>query len=187
MKRFVWRLQRVLDIKTKEEQKKRAELLELTDKLAQTQGELLMQQRILDDIINGLTEKNPQKRLGEQEFFLKHSQTSDEQIKKLRDKVSELESQQRKKIAEVLRVRRFKEGLERLRAETKRRFIEEAERLEQKELDEGATISFARKKINPVGSFIMRNNMTQKGKISSGVNRGEHKESSIINQGDSCE
>jgi len=54
-------------------------------------------------------------------------------------------------------------------------------------LDEGATISFARKKINPVGSFIMRNNMTQKGKISSGVNRGEHKESSIINQGDSCE
>ena len=91
------------------------------------------------------------------------------------------------KIAEALRLRRFKEGLERLREEAKRRFIEEQERLEQKESDEGAIISFARKKINPVGSFIMRNNMTQKGKISNGVNRGERKESSIINQGDSCE
>ncbi len=69
MKRFVWRLQRVLEIKTKEEQAKRAELLGLTEKLAQTQGKLLTQQRILENIIDGLTGKNPQKRLGEQEFF----------------------------------------------------------------------------------------------------------------------
>ena len=69
MKRFVWRLQRVLDIKTKEEQTKRAELLELTEKLAQVRGELLTQQRILEDIIDGLIGKDAQKRLGEQEFF----------------------------------------------------------------------------------------------------------------------
>ena len=145
MRRFVWRLQRVLDIKTKEEQTKRAELLELTEKLAQVRGELLMQHRILEDIIDGLTQKNPQKRLGEQEFFLKCSATSDEQIKKLKEKERELESQQRKKIGEVLTVRRFKEGLEKLRAKAKREFIKSAEKLEQKELDEGATISFARK------------------------------------------
>jgi len=145
MRRFVWRLQRVLDIKTKEEQTKRAELLELTEKLAQVRGELLMQQRILENIIDGLIRKNPQKRLGEQEFFLKCSTTSDEQIKNLKEKERELESQQRKKIGEVLSVRRFKEGLERLRAEAKREFIKSAEKLEQKELDEGATIGFARR------------------------------------------
>ena len=147
MKRFVWRLQRVLEIKTKEEQKKRAELLKLTEKLARFRRELLTQQKILEDIISDITGKKPQKRLSEQEFFLKCSVTNDELIKKLRNKVSELESQQRGKIAEVLRAKRFKEGLEKLRAEAKRQFIKEQEKLEQKELDEGATISFSRKKL----------------------------------------
>lgn len=147
MKRFVWRLQRVLDIKTKEEQAKRAELFELTEKLAETQGELLRQKRILEDIISDITGQNPQKRLGKQEFFLRYSAINDEQIKKLKNKVAELESQQREKIVEVLKVRRFKEGLEKLRAKAKAQFIKEQEKLEQKELDEGATISFTRRKI----------------------------------------
>jgi flagellar biosynthesis chaperone FliJ len=147
MKRFVWRLQTVLDIKTKEEEVKRSELLKIIEKLAKTQGELLMQQRILEDIISVITGKKSQERLGEQEFFLKCSVTSDEVIKKLKNKVSELKSQQREKIVEVLKVRRLKEGLERLRAEAKKEFIKEQEKLEQKELDEGAIISFTRKKL----------------------------------------
>lgn len=152
MKRFVWRLQRVLDIRKKEEQKARAELLELTERLAQKRGELLMQQKMLEDIINGLTGENPKKRLGKQEFFLKFSAASNEQIKKLEDKVNELELQQRDKIAEVLKLRRFKEGLEKLRTEAKIRFIKEQEKLEQKELDEGATVSFVRRAQSKVRS-----------------------------------
>jgi flagellar biosynthesis chaperone FliJ len=146
MKRFVWRLQHILDIRAKEEQVKRKELLEITERLAETRGKLLTRQMVLRDLIAGIAEKRPQKRLGEQEFFLKHSMTNDEQIKRLKDKVSKLELRQRKKITEVLKVKRFKEGLEQLRAEAKRRFIKEQERLEQKELDEVARISFARKK-----------------------------------------
>ena len=148
MKRFVWRLQRVLEIKKKEEVKKRAELLEMAEKIAETRGELLTRQKMLEDIIDGLTRENPKKRLGEQELFLRYSTTSDEQIKELKDKISKLESQEREKIAEVLKVRRFKEGLERLRVEAKTRFIKEQEKLEQKELDEGATVSFVRKSRN---------------------------------------
>jgi flagellar biosynthesis chaperone FliJ len=147
MKRFVWRLQTVLDIKTKEEEVKRSELLEIIEKLAETQGELLRQQRILEDIISVITGKKSQERLGEQEFFLKCSVTSDELIKKLKNATIELKSQQRKKIAEVLKVRRLKKGLERLRTEAKQEFIKEQEKLEQKEQDEGATISFSRKKL----------------------------------------
>jgi flagellar export protein FliJ len=145
MKRFVWRLQRVLDIKKKEEQKTRAELFELTERLAQARGELLARQKMLESIIEELAERNPKRRLGEQEFFLRYSTASDEQIKRLRENVNKLESQQREKIAEVLKVRRFKEGLEKLRSEAKIQFIKEQEKLEQKELDEGATISFVRK------------------------------------------
>jgi flagellar FliJ protein len=148
MKRFVWRLQRVLEIKKKEEQKVRAELFQLTEKLAQTRGELFRWQKMLENIIVGLAEKNPKKRLGEQEFFLKYSATSDEQIRKLEDKKKGLESQHREKIAEVLKVKRFKEGMEKLRVEAKVQFIKEQEKLEQKEMDEGATISFVRKSRN---------------------------------------
>ena len=144
MKRFVWRLQRVLDIRAKEEETKRAELLEITERLAETRGGLLTRQRILKDIISDIAEKKLQKRLGEQEFFLKYSITSDEEIKKLQNKVSELESEQREKIVEVLKARRSKEGLEKLRAEAKRQFIENQEKLEQKDLDEMAGISFVR-------------------------------------------
>lgn len=71
--------------------------------------------------------------------------TDDELIKKLREKKHELETQQRKKIAELLEVKRFKEGLEKLRDKAKMQFITEQEKLEQEELDEGATISFTRK------------------------------------------
>jgi flagellar biosynthesis chaperone FliJ len=145
MKRFVWRLQRVLDIKKKEEQKTRAELFEVTEKLAQTRGALLTRQKILESIIEGLTKETPKKRLGDQEFFLKYSAVTIEKIRRLEDKVSRLESQQREKIAEVLKVRKFKEGLEKLRAEAKIEFIRQQEKLEQKELDEGATISFVRR------------------------------------------
>ena len=148
MKRFVWRLQRVLEIKKKEEQKVRAQLFQLTEKLAQARGELLSRQKMLENIIDGLAGENPKERLGEQEFFLRYSAASDEQIKKLKNKTNDLESQQREKIAEVLKVRRFKEGLERLRAEAKMQFIKEQEKLQQKELDEGATISFVRKSRN---------------------------------------
>jgi len=144
MRRFVWRLQRVLDIKEKEEQRARGELFELAEMLAETRGRLLTRQKMLEDIIRGLTEENPAVRLGKQEFFLRYSATSDEQIQKLKDTIRALELQQREKVAEVLKVRTSKEGLERLRLETKKQFIEEQERLEQKELDERAGVSFVR-------------------------------------------
>lgn len=144
MKRFVWRLQRVLDIREKEEQKKKAELLELTDKLAVTRGELLIQQKTIENIINSLNNENLKNRLGKQEFFLAYSHASDKQIKKLKEKIRNLELQQKEKIAEVLKAKRYKEGLKRLRTEARLQFIKEQEKEEQKELDDGSTISFVR-------------------------------------------
>jgi flagellar FliJ protein len=146
MKRFVWRLQRVLDIRRKEEQIKRAELLEITEKLAHTRGALLIRKRMLKDMIDSLTEEHPRSRLGKQEFFLKCSAATDELINKLERKVNELETQQKAKIAEVLKVKRFTEGLKKLRVEAKTQFIKEQERLEQKDADEMTIMGFARKK-----------------------------------------
>jgi flagellar FliJ protein len=145
MKLFVWRLQRVLDIKIKEERIKRAELIEITEKLAQAQNEMLTQKRILKDIINTLTEEHPRNRLDKQELFLKCSAINDELIKKLESKVSEMGKRQKEKINEVIKVKQFRKSLEKLRAETKMQYIKEQEKIEQKDADEITTMSFARK------------------------------------------
>ena len=144
MKRFVWRLQRVLDIRKKEEQIKTAELIEITDKLAVTRGKLLIIRKRIENIINRITNESPMMRLGKQEFFLAYSYTSDKQLKKLKEEIGQLKSKQKDKIQEVLKIRRSKEGLEKLQTKAKLKFIKEQEKYEQKELDEGATVTFIR-------------------------------------------
>jgi flagellar export protein FliJ len=144
MRRFVWRLQRVLDIRTKQEQVKTQELFALTEKLAQARGELLTQQRILRDIIESIARERAGERIGKQEFFLRNSAATDELIKQLEGAVKELENRQKDMIAEVLKIRRSKEGLERLREQAKKRYIEEQDKLEQKQLDEMAVTGWTR-------------------------------------------
>jgi flagellar FliJ protein len=148
MKKFVWRLQRVLDIKKKEEQKKQSELLAITEKLAHARGELLIRKKILENVIDSLAKENPMRRLAKQEFFLRCSTTNDEVIRKLENKVNELETQQREKKAEVLKLKRFNKSLEKLRIEAKTQFMQEQDRLEQKEMDEITTVRFAGKIIS---------------------------------------
>ncbi len=145
MRRFVWRLQRVLDIRTKEEQLKRMELFRLTETLAIKRSDLLTRQRILREIMAEITQDRSPGRLGTQEFFLRNANRDDRIIRTLKDEIRDLEVRQKEKTAEVLAAKRFKEGLEKLRAEAKTRFLEEQERLEQKEMDDRTTISFARR------------------------------------------
>ena len=85
-------------------------------------------------------------RLSKQEFFLRNSAATDELIKQLKANICELEIKQKEKIAEVLKLRRFKEGLEHLREQAQRKYIEAQEKLEQKQLDETATLSFTRER-----------------------------------------
>jgi flagellar biosynthesis chaperone FliJ len=144
MKRFAWRLQKVLDIKIKEEQLKRMELFRLTEMLAIKRGELLMRRRILQEIAKEITQDRSAGRLGHQEFFLRNSDADDRLIRRLTGEIEDLEMQRKQKTAEVLAIRRFKEGLQRLRTEAKVRFIEEQEKLEQKEMDDRTTIAFVR-------------------------------------------
>jgi flagellar biosynthesis chaperone FliJ len=134
----------VLDIRTKQEQVKTQELFALTGKLSQARGELLTQQRILQDIIESIARERKEKRIGKQEFFLRNSAATDELIRQLEVAVRELESRQKEMIVEVLKIRRSKEGLERLREQAKKRYIEEQDKLEQRQLDEMAVVSFVR-------------------------------------------
>jgi flagellar biosynthesis chaperone FliJ len=144
MKRFAWRLQKILDIKTKEEQFKRMELFRLTEALAEKRTELLMRQRILQEAMAEITRTPLSDRLKTQELFLRHAATNDQCIRELQGQIKDMEIRQQEKIQEVLAAKRFKEGLEKLRAEAKERYIHEQEKLEQKETDDRTTIAFSR-------------------------------------------
>ncbi|MDI9430208.1 MAG: flagellar FliJ family protein [Sedimentisphaerales bacterium] len=144
MKRFEWRLQKVLDVKTKEEQFKRMELVRLTEALAIKRSELLMRRRILQEIAAQIARDRSRGRLEAQEFFLRNADADDRIIRTLRAEVEKLDTQRTQKTAEVLAAKRFREGLEKLRTEAKARFIEEQEKIEQKEMDDRTTVAFAR-------------------------------------------
>jgi flagellar biosynthesis chaperone FliJ len=145
MKRFQWRLQRVLDVKAKEEQIKRIELVRLTEELTARRGELLLRQRVLQNLLADIRRDRSPDRLNAQAFFLRRVAVDDEQIRKLKENIAALEVRQKEKMAEVLAVRRFKEGLEKLRAQAEQEYIYEAEKTEQKESDERTSIAFARR------------------------------------------
>jgi len=143
MRRFVWRLQKVLDVKAKEEQLRRTELFRLTEQLAARRGELLLRQRILQDLLNEIRQQQAPVRLHAQEFFLRHAAADDEQIHRLQEEIANLEIRQKQKREEVLAVRRFKEGLEKLREHAREEHTREQQRLEQRELDERTAIAWS--------------------------------------------
>jgi flagellar biosynthesis chaperone FliJ len=144
MKRFVWRLQKVLDVKSKQEQLKRNELFQIAQQLAAKRGELLLRQRILQDLLAEIRGQETPVRLNAQEFLLRQAAVDDEQIRCLRGEVATLAVRHKEKTAEVLAVRQFKEGLEKLRQQAKEQYIREQEKAEQKESDERTTLAFAR-------------------------------------------
>jgi flagellar biosynthesis chaperone FliJ len=145
MRRFTWRLQRVLDVKAKEEQLRRTELFRLTELLTAKRGEMLMRQRVIENLLADLRNDRSPERLSSQAFVLQRVAVDDERIRKLQEEIAALEVRHKDKTAELLTVRRYKEGLEKLRAQAKEEYIQEQERLEQKEQDDRTTVSCARR------------------------------------------
>jgi flagellar biosynthesis chaperone FliJ len=144
MTRFVWRLQRVLDVRAKQEQIKRTELFRVTEELAARRSELLMRQRILQDLIRSVQRERTPERLNAQEFVLRQATTNDEQIRKTKEQIMDLEVRQKEKTSELLTVRRAREALERLRTEARERFLREQDKQEQKQQDDRTTGVYAR-------------------------------------------
>jgi len=149
MKRFVWRLQKILDLRTQQERLQRTELFRITEQLAARRGELLLRRRLLQDLLAEIARTPSAQRWSAQEFFLRHAGTDDEQIRCLQEQVAALEVRRREKAAEVLTVRRSKEGLAKLREQAREHYRQGQNRLEQKELDERATITFTRPAATP--------------------------------------
>ena len=145
MKKFIWRLQRLLDIKIKQEGAKRGELVAVTEQAVAVRSQIMVQRVALRKMLAELSQKKAKQRLSEQEFFLKYAHVSDKAIKRLEEELAELEKVRQAKIKEIMKIRRYRKGLEKLRAEARAEFQKEEQRYEQKESDAKTTVSFARK------------------------------------------
>ena len=152
MKRFEWRLQRVLDIKDKAERLKRAELLQLGERLVEAHAILRAQQRLLRETLAQVARLEDATRISEQALVLKQSAHNDQHMQRLQATIGRLEAEKEAKAAEVLALRREREGLERLRAQALEVFVAEQEKREQREVDNQVSIRFARQRQSKVTS-----------------------------------
>jgi flagellar FliJ protein len=147
MKRFKWNLQRLLDVKIRQEELKKGQLLALIQNIAAVRQSILIRQTKLRQMLAELAARQPAERLSQQQLFLKAVAFADEQIEKLKNQLKELGTQRTAMMAEVLELRRFRKSLEKLRAVARQEYDLEVKKFEQQNLDEAAGIAFARESI----------------------------------------
>jgi len=144
MARFVWRLQRVLDIRQKEEQVLRSELMALSERMVVLRQEIMVIRARIHTALEKLSNKKTEERLSEQQLFMKYSEYSENEINSLRSKLSEVDKQRKEKMNEILKKRKEIKSLEKLRAKAKEEFLADAAHKEQNEFDEYANNKFGR-------------------------------------------
>ena len=123
MASFVWRLQRVLDIRVKEEQAIRSELMALSERMVLLRQEIMVIRARIHTALEELSEKEPADRLSGQQVFMKHAEYSENEINSLRAKLSNVEIQRREKMNELLKKRQSIKTLEKLRDKAKEEFL----------------------------------------------------------------
>ncbi len=145
MKRFKWKLQRVLDIKTQHERAIRNDLFVLAHTIAGVREEILERRTILRTLLEELGKRRLGDRLHDQAIFMQFSKVEERQIERLGARLKELEAQRAEKQEQFLAVRSTCKTLERLREEAREQHMREVGKREQMAFDESAHIAFARK------------------------------------------
>ena len=147
--RFVWRLQRVLDLKEKVEKVQEAALLRLTEELAAAKMLYLREKRKLNDTMTALSRTSPGERLPQQQLFLKYVAYDNERLRQQSLTLQKMEAAQKERVVELIELKQAREGMQKIRAEAKRAFEIDQEKREQKESDDLANSAFAHKRRNP--------------------------------------
>ena len=144
MRKFVWRLQRLLDIKIKQEEVKRGELVSVTQQAVAVRGKLMMQRTLLRLKMEEVAEADATERISEQRLFLQLAHVVDRKITELEEQLAKVEELRQEKMQEVMEIRKFRKGLEKIRENDKVEFVKEQERLEQIDLDDKTSVRYAR-------------------------------------------
>jgi len=121
------------------------ELAKVTKNIEETEMLVIKHKKMLEQVISEISQKSTSERLRAQEFFIKYSSGSDEIIKRLTQKIAELQDERKKKLEELIKMKHYREGLEKLKERAKAKATQEQERQYQKQLDDEAGMRMARK------------------------------------------
>jgi flagellar FliJ protein len=144
MRKFVWRAQKVLDVKKVEEQRKKNELLRTTEELSGAMSLLLTKKALLREILEKLGSKEMMRDFEQRQIFFRYSVVNDEAIESLKQEIALLEKKQQEQIAEYMKIRQYNQGLEKLKEQARIKFYDEQEKIEQKQADEDTVMKYAR-------------------------------------------
>ena len=145
MKKFRWRLQRLLDIREKQEEALRVELATLTEQTAALRGRILMEKAMLRSRLSELRQADAPERIAQQQMFMQYVAAIDAKIAGLQRDLNAMEQKRKERIEAIMTVRKFRKALERLRAQAEEAYRQQAEHAEQSEQDENANAAVARK------------------------------------------
>ena len=149
MKRFVWRLQRLLDLKTKQQDLIRMELMAMSERIAQIRAGILMHKAEIRSRLAELRQLPPEQRPARQQMFLQFVHVLDTRIRTMEQSAAQLEEQRKQKMNELMEVRKSQKSLEKLRQRAKDAYHQQQEYILQKETDETSSTAYARQILVP--------------------------------------
>jgi len=144
VRRFAWRLQRLLDIKVKQERSLRSELVTLTERAVALRGRILARRAALRRLLDGLS-CDEDDWVARRRLVLEQATVTEQLLMTLEQQLETLEKERHDKMREVLDVRKFRKRLERLRARAYEQFMQEQEKRMQDEIDDRTNVGTARR------------------------------------------
>jgi len=144
VKRFKWKLQRVLDIKTQHERALRSDLFTLAQAVVRVREEILERRTVIRTLLEELGQRRLADRLAEQTVFLEFAAVEERWIARLGARLRDLESERAEKQRRFLEVRATCKTLKRFREEARSAYMRDVAKREQMAFDESAHTAFAR-------------------------------------------
>ena len=144
MKRFVWSLQRYLDVVRQRESVLRAEVLAAGRQVAAQRRAIARRLKALSAMLCGISAEPTEARLPDQQLVVGCSAAERRAMEALEAELSRLEARRQELLGRLRDIRARRETLEKLRQEALDQYLRQAAAAEQKQHDETSRIAFVR-------------------------------------------
>jgi hypothetical protein len=144
MKRFVWSLQRYLDVVRQREKVLRAEVLAAARRVAAQRRAIIRRREALAAMLGGISAEPTEARLPDQQLVMGCSAVERRAMEAMEAELSRLEARRQELLARLRDIRARRETLEKLRETALADYLRQAAAAEQKQHDEISRIAFVR-------------------------------------------
>lgn len=145
MKKFKWSLQKLLEVTDQREQMQRAKVAELARQITLIDAEILDRKNRVAEILQRLGQLKLQQRLVSHYVYLGSVDRIEESVERLEENRRKLHAERSAQTDELVRIRNYRQMLDRLRDEAWLTHKREADLEELKQLDESAGSAFLRR------------------------------------------